>query len=74
MVRGAQDRSTLSKNAGDGVRRQAPPSIWFDEAAKPVLKTNRFNPLIGRGLNDRADRRVQPGGVAAAGEDSDAHR
>ena len=74
LVRRAQNGSAVAKNTGDGRRCQAAPAIWFHEAAKPVLEPDRFNPLIGRGLDDRANRRVQPRRVAATGQDADAHR
>ncbi len=71
-ARGAQDRPALAK---DPVRVPNPEWSWLglsEQAGPAVRDTEQLVTQRGRAQDDRADRRVQPGGVAAAGEDPDA--
>ena len=71
VVGRAEDRATETENAGDILRRERRGSATGPAAVEAVLETDDFDLGVGSGLDDGADDRVEPGGVAAAGQDAD---
>jgi len=69
-----EHRPAVSQNARDVPGHER---TWFGLSEQPGPAVGDAEDLVTEGCraeDDRADRRVQPGGVAAAGEDSDAQR
>src|SRR5207245_1124004 len=72
--RRAEDGSALAE---DAIRVPHPEWPWLRLSEQPGPAVRDAEDVVTercRAEDDRADRRVQPGGVAAAGEDSDAQR
>ena len=71
-ARGAEDRAAARQQARDlaAAERLEDP---VDEPAPALAHADHLVPARERPPRDRADDRVQPGAVAAAGEDSDLH-
>jgi hypothetical protein len=63
-----QDRPTFAQDAGDVGRPQRSHCV-VEQSAIPALDTENFDAGGMTDQRDRSDRRVHPGGVAAAGQD-----
>ena len=72
VAAGAENRAADRENAGKSGAIQIDPSV-LDQATKTVAKTYDLPAVIAkRGFADAADGCVQPGAVAASGENADA--
>src|SRR5437899_1172807 len=72
-ARGPEDRAALAEYRGDVARHEHARRGLAEEAGPAVSDPERLVPERGRAEDDGADRRVEPGCVATAGEDPDPH-
>ena len=71
--RGAEDRAAAGQDAAHG-RHVERLRVGLERSAPAVAEAHELRAVIERaGPHDRADDRVQPGAVAASGQDSDSH-
>ena len=70
-VDGAEDRAADAQDPGDVFRRQDAVPVRLDEPVEAVLETEAGDAVVVGRLDHGANDRVQPRGVAAAGEYSD---
>jgi hypothetical protein len=70
-IGGPQDRAADAEDAGDVARRQFPPTVEFEKTVEAVREADDLAVDVRRRLDDRADDRVQPGSIPAAGQDAD---
>ena len=72
LAAGAEDGAAQRQDAGDIVQVQHARMV-FDQAAKALLDADDLDVEIAHGrLGDAANGRVEPGTIAAAGQDADA--
>src|SRR5438132_1650134 len=71
--RGAEDRATVTEDAGDLAHAERPRQVFSEEAGPAVGDTEDLVTERVRAHDDGADRRVQPRCVASSGEDTDPH-
>ena len=67
----AEDRAADAQDAGDVLRHQDAVPVRLDEAVEAVLEAEAGDAVVVGRLDHGANDRVQPRGVAAAGEYSD---
>ena len=72
-ARGPEDRAALAEYRGDVARHEHARRGLAEEAGPAVPDPERLVPERGRAEDDGADRGVEPGCVATAGEDADPH-
>jgi len=69
-VGGAENRASETQNARDVTWGQRAGALGEDQSVKAVLEADALDIGVGGRLDDRPNHGVEPGGVAAAREDT----